>query len=557
MTKRREGTDGRVVPEGRRKAVPISTTTRGGKATTASETTSQLGLFLDTADSPQGAVPGRRADRTATQARYAVPKSRNASSTYSSAMTMEEVANEHNLMEAFTQVERNDGAPGPDRQSVQEVREHLGAVLPSLHRSLLDGTYQPGMIRRVWIPKSGGGERGLGIPNVIDRIVQQAVQGVMSPHYEPTFHDESHGFRPGRSCHTAIAVARRHVEDGYEWVVDLDLEKFFDRVHHDRLMARLAERVTDRRLLKLIRRMLAAKVVLPDGVVVTTTEGTPQGGPLSPLLSNIVLDELDRELARRGHRFVRYADDCNIYVQSERAGQRVMASVVRYIETKLRLKVNQGKSAVAKPEERHFVGFRLRWNWEAEKAEVLLSKRSTDRLARTIRKLTPRAWGQSLRDCIERINAYLGGWLGFFGIVDATDEVIRTLHSCDAHIRRRLRAVQLRQWRRRRFIVRRLIRLGAKRDTAWRVVYEGRKSLWALSHCGPVDHALRNSYFAERGLLSIEELYRAQARFAVASEQLTLNWDSCGRKRRRRKTGLSSPTRRPEEPDVRTTSPVL
>jgi len=287
-------------------------------------------------------------------------------------MTMEEVASDDNLRSAFARVERNDGAPGPDQQDVRKVREHLEEILSRLHRCLLDGSYRPGMIRRVWIPKAGGGERGLGIPNVIDRIVQQAVHQVLSPNYEPTFHASSHGFRPERSCHTAITEAQEHLKDGYEWVVDLDLEKFFDRVHHDRLLARLAERIVDKRLLKLIREMLKAKVVMPDGVVVSTEEGTPQGGPLSPLLSNIVLDELDAEFEQRGYRFVRYADDANIYVRSERAGHRVMASVVKFIERRLRLKVNTIKSAVARPEDRHFVGFRLRQNWENGDIEVLL-----------------------------------------------------------------------------------------------------------------------------------------------------------------------------------------
>jgi group II intron reverse transcriptase/maturase len=457
-------------------------------------------------------------------------------------MTMEEVASDGNLRRAFQRVENNDGAPGPDRQSVREVREHLEQVLPALRRALLDGSYCPGMIRRVWIPKAGGGERGLGIPNVVDRLVQQAVHQVLSPHYEPTFHPSSHGFRPGRSCHTAISEAGRHLQEGHEWVVDLDLEKFFDRVHHDRLMARLAQRVEDRRLLRLIRQMLKAKVVMPDGVVVATEEGAPQGGPLSPLLSNIVLDELDWELEERGHRFVRYADDANIYVRSERAGRRVMATVVQFIERRLRLKVNADKSAVAQPEKRHFVGFRLRRNWETSQVEVLPSKRSTDRLAAKIRRLTPRAWGQSFDSCISRANGYLRGWIGFFGICSPTPEVVRILHNTDAHLRRRLRAILLRQWKRRRFIARRLIRMGARSKTAWRVVYGGRKSLWALSHCGPVDRTLNKSYFEQRGLWSLEILYRGQPRFVVAQEQLTLDLDSCGRKRRRRSKGLSSPT---------------
>ena len=346
MAKGREESDGRVVPEGRRKPVPTAAVQRGGKATTASQQAGQLGLFRETADSPQGADGGADADRSASATR-AVPKSRATKGSALPAMRMEEVANEENLKTAFQRVASNQGAPGPDRQSIGEVREHLDELLPRLGRQLLNGSYQPGDIRRVWIPKAGG-QRGLGIPNVVDRIVQQAVHQVLSPHYEPTFHESSHGFRPGRSCHTAIAEAQEYLEEGYEWVVDLDLEKFFDRVHHQRLLARLGQKVEDRRLLDLIHRMLKAKVVMPDGVVVATEEGVPQGGPLSPLLSNVVLDELDRELEQRGHRFVRYADDCNIYVRSERSGQRVMASIVRFIERRLRLKVNQDKSAVAR-----------------------------------------------------------------------------------------------------------------------------------------------------------------------------------------------------------------
>ena len=412
---RREESDGRGVPQGRRKAVPTAHREWGGKATTASKRAGQRSLFLETADSPQGAVPGTRTDQPAPRARYAVPKSRNTPGETLPAMTMEEVASDGNLIRAFGEVAQNRGAPGPDGRSIDEVRKHLRELLPVLRRTLLDGTYRPGMIRRVWIPKPGGGERGLGIPDVVDRWVQQAVLQVLSPHWEPTFHPSSHGFRPGRSCHTAIAEAKQYLENGYEWVVDLDLEKFFDRVHHQRLVARLETKVRDRRLIALIQRMLKAKVVMPEGVVVNTDEGVPQGGPLSPLLSNIVLDELDHELARRGHRFVRYADDENIYVRSERAGHRVMASVVRFIEKQLRLKVNQAKSAVARPEERHFVGFSLRRNPEDGTMEVFLSKRSKERIDAKIRELTPRAWGQSLPGCISKLNTYLRGWLNFFG----------------------------------------------------------------------------------------------------------------------------------------------
>lgn len=521
MTKGREESDGRVVPESRRKAVSTPEQEGGGKATTASEEPRQLELFQETADSPRGDVA--RADRgRPLSARRAVPKSWATTGDASAAMTMEEVAAVENLMKAFVRVKANDGAPGPDRQSVRDVEEHLETLLPVLSRMLLEETYRPGLIRRVWIPKAGGGQRGLGIPDVVDRIVQQAVHQVMSPHYEPVFHASSHGFRPGRSCHTAIAEAKKHLEDGYEWVVDFDLEKFFDRVNHDRLLARLGQRVTDCRLLRLVRRMLKAKVVMPDGVVVTTEEGTPQGGPLSPLLSNIVLDELDHEMARRGYRFVRYADDTNVYVRSQRSGERVMASIVRFIERKLRLKVNAAKSAVAKPEERHFVGFRLRREPLDGSVDVLLSKRSRDRIAETIKVRTPRNWGRSFSDCLTVLNNYLQGWIGFFWICTAAER--QTFHNLDAHIRRRLRALLLKQWRRRRSIVRRLIKLGVKPKSAWRRIYEGRKSWWALSHTSVVDRGLRNAYFAERGLVSLEKRWEDfQTRAIVAAPtQLTL-----------------------------------
>jgi RNA-directed DNA polymerase len=433
-------------------------------------------------------------------------------------MTMEEVAARNNLAAAFRQVASNNGAAGPDGQSVAEVRKHLGRVLDRLHRELLEGTYRPGLIRRVWIPKPGG-ERGLGIPNVIDRIVGQAVHQVLGPHYEPTFHSSSHGFRPGRSCHTAIAEAKQHVEEGYEWVVDLDLSKFFDRVHHDRLMARLAHLIDDARVLQLIRRMLKAKVVMPDGVVVSTDEGTPQGGPLSPLLSNIVLDELDWELARRGHRFVRYADDANIFVQSERAGRRVMASVVRFIEGRLRLVVNADKSAVARPEERHFLGFRLRRVPESGAVEVLLSQRSKKRIDRKIREMVTRRWGQSMMACIRKLNVYLLGWIGYFWI--CTEPESRTLHNLDAHIRRRLRALQLTQWKRRRTIAARLIQLGAKPGAVYKHVFHGKRRWWALAYGFTVGKALSQKHFAELGLVSIEERWRdLHTRTIIGSAQL-------------------------------------
>lgn len=520
MAKGREKSDGRIVPQGRRKAPRTVVHRRGGKAATESQHAGQLELSLGTADSPRGADGGADRGRPLPAPR-AVPKPRRTKGIVLRPMTLEEVADRSNLRVAFERVASNKGAPGPDGQSVARVREHLDEVLDRLHTELLSGDYRPGHIRRVWIPKSGGGERGLGIPDVIDRTVQQAVHQVLSPHYEPTFHPSSHGFRPGRSCHTAIAEARKHLEEGFEWVVDLDLSKFFDRVPHDRLLGRLAQRVSDARVVGLIRRMLKAKVVLPEGVVVSTEEGTPQGGPLSPLLSNIVLDELDRELDRRGHRFVRYADDCNIYVRSERSGHRVMGSVVRFIEGRLRLMVNADKSAVARPEERHFLGFRLRRDPEEGEVEVLLSARSKERIDEKIRELTPRTFGQSIRDCIAHLNVYLRGWVGFFWIL--TETGLSMMSELDAHIRRRLRAIQLRQWKRPRTILAKLIGAGVKPKDAGRYVNGGRKSIWTMSHRATIYKVLPNRLFAEWGLVSLaDERSRLQKQHVIGPVQLAL-----------------------------------
>lgn len=509
----REKSDGRVLPQGHRKVTPTAAR-RGGKATTASKQMENPQRSSGTADNPQGNVARADAGRSAS-ATSAVPKPRDKRGNIPSAMTMEKVADLGNLLRAFGHVARNQGAPGPDGQSINDVREHLREILPELHRGLLDGSYRPGDIRRVWIPKAGG-QRGLGIPNVVERVVQQAVHQVLSPHYEPTFHGSSHGFRPGRSCHTAIEQARSYLEEGYTWVVDFDLSKFFDRVHHDRLVARLEQRVHDPRLIKLIRKMLKARVVMPDGVVVSLDEGVPQGGPLSPLLSNIVLDELDWELEQRGHCFVRYADDCNIYVRSRRAGDRVMAGIVSFIERRLRLKVNAGKSAVARPQRRHFLGFRLRRKSENEPVEVLLSKRSRDRLNGRVRELTPRNWGQSLRDCIRQLNVYLRGWFGFFGVCSEAE--LQTLGRIDAHIRRRLRAIVLRHWKRRRTMALRLIKLGVKPRTAWMNIYHQHRSWWALSACPAVHQGLRNAYFAERGLVSLRDAWTHRANVNVPQQ---------------------------------------
>jgi len=517
--KAQQKSENRTVPEasGNRSETRNTRTAGGGKAVPVKEKERQLKLQFVTAESAQRCVAESRRD--ADRSTFRKPKAQKTKSKPKGVgpARMEEVV--ERLEEAFERVAANQGAPGPDRQSIEQVRECLQELLPKLRAELLEGSYRPGEIRRVWIPKAGGGQRGLGIPNVVDRMVQEAVQMVLEPMYEPTFHESSHGFRPNRSCQTAIAEARSYVEQGYEWAVDLDLEKFFDRVHQQRLMGRLAQRLEDKRLLALIGRMLKAKVMMPDGVKVSTEEGVPQGGPLSPLLSNIVLSELDEELAQRGHRFVRYADDCNIYVRSERAGQRVKASVTSFIERRLRLKVNEGKSAVARPETRHFLGYRLQLA-EGGGVEVLLSERSEKRLRERILELTPRNRGRSLAATIAEINAYLKGWLGHFRI--CTEGIEQSIQRTDAHIRRRLRAIVLKHWKTKRTMARRLIRLGVKRKTAWQRIYEGRQSLWALSHNPAVERGLRNAYFANRGLVSLLDQFRMIWADINAPAQLTL-----------------------------------
>jgi group II intron reverse transcriptase/maturase len=405
------------------------------------------------------------------------------------------VASPANLATALLNVVRNKGAPGVDGRSVEDVLGSAQSILPRLRRALLDGTYQPGDIRRVWIPKPDGGERGLGIPNVIDRWVQQAVLQVMEPIFEPTFHSSSHGFRPKRGAHTAIAEAKEYVGDGYGVVVDIDLSKFFDRVNHQRLLGRLSQKVADSRILKLIGRMLKAKVVLPDGTRVCTDEGTPQGGPLSPLLSNVVLDEFDKELARRGLRFVRYADDCNIFVRSERAGQRVMGSIRKFLEGRLRLKVNEEKSKVARPDETHFLGFTLRKAKDRTKVEVHVSNRTKERMDAKIRELVPRMWGQSPSRCIERLNIYLRGWSGYFRI--CTEENTHRLLRWDAHIRRRLRAILVQQKKRPRHLSRHLQQRGVSRRGATQAAY-CRRGGWYQANTYGMTAAYPNAWFHER-----------------------------------------------------------
>lgn len=478
----------------------------------------QLRMFPEAVEKSRKGTDGGAGGDVMPAATYAGTKTGNKERTAPPALVMEEIASERNLREAFKNVAANKGAPGVDGASIEEVRKHLEKLIPQLFTALMAEDYLPGEIRRVWIPKPGG-KRGLGIPNVIDRVVQQAVLQVMQPHYDPNFDESSHGFRPGKSCHTALAEARSYVESGYGWVVDVDLEKFFDTVNHQRLQSALERKITDRRIIRLITRMLKARIVMPDGVVVANEEGTPQGGPLSPLLSNIVLAELDAKLRERGHKFVRYADDCNIYVRSEKAGKRVMESLVRFIEGRLRLKVNREKSAVARPETRHFLGFSLESDIEKDAVNVRLSEKSRQKIDARIQELTPRNWGKALDDCITQVNAYLKGWVEYFKVCTTIEE--KTFRTLDAHIRRRLRAIQLKHWKRKRTIVRNLIRLGANPKTAWSSIYARKQSLWKMSHLPIVDRTLRNATFARRGLVSIVNRWQdrqpkanAQMRFA-------------------------------------------
>jgi RNA-directed DNA polymerase len=408
---------------------------------------------------------------------------------------MEAICEPDNMEAALRAVTRNKGTAGIDRMTVGQLPAAMRHRWPDIERQLLEGRYRPSPVLRVKIPKPAGGTRDLGIPTVIDRVIQQAVLQRLQPLWDPTFSEHSYGFRPGRSAHQAVARAQTQVAEGYRFVVDIDLSKFFDRVNHDRLMARLAHRVTDRRVLRLIRAFLIAGV-MDDGMFVASEEGTPQGGPLSPLLSNIVLDELDRELERRGHRFVRYADDCNIYVRSEKAGLRVMASLTRYIEGRLRLKINADKSAVARPWERAFLGFTVMDDAEPQRR---IADKAVRRFKDRVRELTPRH-GRALERMIGELNPYLRGWVGYFGFTQW-----RELASLDGWIRRRLRCAVWVHWKTR---VRRnaeLRRLGAGERATGMAVFSP-KGPWRVSTTTALHQTFTNRHFQRLGLLAMEKL---------------------------------------------------
>lgn len=408
---------------------------------------------------------------------------------------MEEICKQSNVRAALQRVISNGGAPGVDGMYVNQLRGHLNKHWPQIRQALLGGTYRPLPVRRVEIPKPDGGKRLLGIPTVMDRLVQQAILQVLEPKWNKTFSEHSYAFRHGRRQHDAIRKAQQYIAAGYGVVVDIDLEKFFDRVNHDRLMSHLAKRIEDKRLLKLIRSFLESGV-MSGGLISPSEEGTPQGGPLSPFLSNIVLDELDRELERRGHRFVRYADDCNIYVKTERAGHRVMDSISRFITKKLKLKVNAAKSAVARPEERKFLGFTFRTT--VENVERMISAKSVGRIRDKIRRLTSRTRGRSLSSVIAELNPFLRGWVEYYGFT----QVPRQLQSLDAWIRRRLRAYLWKQWKTRRRRFTELCKLGVRRNLA-RAAAASSKGAWAMSHVKAVDMALSKTFFRKAELYSL------------------------------------------------------
>lgn len=415
---------------------------------------------------------------------------------------MEKVVARDNMRAALRRVEQNKGAHGVDGMSVEDLRAHLMAHWAETRAALLAGTYQPQPVRRVEIPKPDGGVRLLGIPTVVDRLIQQALLQVLQPIFDPTFSEHSYGFRPGRSAHDAVRAALRHIEAGYDWVVDMDLEKFFDRVQHDKLMARVGRKVRDKRVLRLIGRYLRAGVMV-NGVCVATDEGTPQGGPLSPLLANIMLDDLDRELTARGHRFCRYADDANIYVRSERAGQRVMASVRHFVEERLGLRVNERKSAVDRPWRCKFLGFSFYRSKDGTRIRV--APKTLKRFADRVRQITARSNGRSLEERIRALNSYTMGWLAYFALA-RTPSVYDRL---DQWIRARLRACAWKQWKRPRTRLRELRNLGLPEWTAvgWA---NSRKGYWRMA-TGPLNRALDTAWWRAKGLCSLAERFETLA----------------------------------------------
>src|ERR1700746_1262364 len=444
-------------------------------------------LRLDFSSAPTGEA--RQAGREDIESLSVVNESERPANT---SRIMEEVCERANLKEALRQVKGNKGSAGVDRMTVDQLGDYLKESWPAIREQLLNGTYEPKPVRRVEIPKpEDGGVRKLGIPTVLDRFIQQAVMQVLQRQWNATFSEYSYGFRPRRSAHHAVAQAQQYIAQGYGWVIDLDLEKFFDRVNHDKLMGQIAKRVQDKRLLKLIRAFLKAGV-MENGLVSPSVEGTPQGGPLSPLLSNLVLDELDRELERRGHRFVRYADDSNIYVGSARAGQRVMESITHFITRRLKLKVNQAKSAVARQGQRKFLGFSFTRETEPRRR---IAPKAIARFKERIREQTQRTRGISLTQMVKDLATYLRGWLGYFDDCQ-TPSVLQRL---ETWLRRRLRSAVWKQWKQGRTRFRELRKRGVGKDLAAQTAGSPHGP-WRIANSPGLAIALPHAYFAQLGL---------------------------------------------------------
>lgn len=416
---------------------------------------------------------------------------------------MEEVLRRENLMAAYRRVLSNGGSGGVDGRNVEELAEQIRAEWPEIREALLSATYEPSPVLKVRIPKPGGGERELGIPTVMDRMIQQALLQALTPIFDPTFSDDSYGFRPGRSTHQAVERAREHIAVGHRWVVDLDLKKFFDRVNHDVLMARVAKRVRDKRVLRVIGRYLRAGT-MEGGVTTPRREGTPQGGPLSPLLSNILLDDLDKELERRGHRFVRYADDFQVFVKSRRAGERVMASLERFLAKRLRLEVNRQKSAVDRPWKRKFLGYATTTNKEPK---LKPAPESVKRLKLKLKALFRRGRGWSLARTIRELNPILRGWAAYYRLSDVSG----VFEELDAWIRRRLRLILWRQWKRPRTRLKELRKRGLTEHSAAKSAYNGRGPWWnaGSSH---MNQTVPTRMLTQLGLVSLLHTHQNLAR---------------------------------------------
>ena len=405
-----------------------------------------------------------------------------------------------NMTRAYERVVENKGSHGIDNMKVDQLKAYLKDNWEQIKSQLENGSYKPQPVRRVEIEKPDGGIRLLGIPTVLDRMIQQAIAQILNGVFDHTFSESSYGFRKGRSAHDAIQAALEHISEGYKYVVDMDLEKFFDRVNHDKLMSLIARKVGDKRLLKLIRAYLESGIMI-NGVEVITEDGVPQGGPLSPLLSNIMLDELDKELERRGHRFVRYADDCNVYVKSKRAGERVYESIKRFLETKLKLKVNEDKSAVDKPERRKFLGFSF-YRAKGGEPRIRIHQRSFQRLKEKVKRVTNRKWGVNMEYRLKKLAEITNGWVNYFGIADGVSK----LADIDGWIRRRLRSCILKQWKLVKTRFKNLQKLGIPIDKAWEFA-NTRKGYWRVSKSPILSRTITNQRLEKRGFKSLVNRY--------------------------------------------------